>query len=31
MPLTEEEWTRQHCSNGKQLEHEASPARPKTE
>jgi hypothetical protein len=30
-PLTEEEWIRQHCSNGKQLEHEAPPALPKTE
>jgi hypothetical protein len=30
-PLSEEEWIREHCSNGKQLEHEASPALPKTE
>ena len=30
-PMTEEEWIREHCSNAKQLEHEASPALPKTE
>ena len=30
-PMTEEEWIREHCSNGKQLEHEASPALSKTE
>ena len=30
-PMTEEEWIREHCSNGNQLELEASPASSKTE
>ena len=30
-PMTEDEWIREHCSNAKQLEHEAPPALPETE